>query len=133
MAFFSIVLSGDIMNLVWKETLYSIILIFLIIIISSFFINILSYFDIISLNVIKYLKILFLILSFFLGGIYMGKNSPNKGYMYGLRLSLLVIIIFLFLGIIFNNLSFTRIIYYLIATFCITFGSMIGINKKTDK
>ena len=62
----------------------------------------------------------------------MGKNSPNKGYLYGLRLSLIIIILLLILGIIFNNLNLSRIIYYLIITFTITFGAMLGINKKTN-
>ncbi len=60
----------------------------------------------------------------------MGRNSPNKGYFYGIRLSLITVIILIIFGIIFNNIKISRIIYYLIVTFCITFGSIIGINKK---
>lgn len=120
------------MMLIWKKTLNAVIIIFILLFIATLLINILYYFDIISSNVVKYLKMLSIILSFLFGGIYMGKNSPNKGYIYGLRLSLIVIFTFLISGIIFNNLCFSRIIYYLITTFCITFGSMIGINKKTN-
>lgn len=118
------------MKLSWNKTLKSLIIIFSIIIISSLIINIFYYFDILNGKVIKYFKIIFLIISFLTGGIYMGKNSPNKGYLYGLRLSFITIIIFIILGIIFNNINFSRIIYYLITVICITFGSMIGINQK---
>lgn len=120
------------MKLVWKETLKALILIFSLLLLSSLLINILYYFDIIGNNLIKYFKMLFIVTVFLIGGIYMGRNSPNKGYIYGFRLSMLVIFIFLIFGIIFNNLSFKQLIYYLITTFCITFGSMIGINKKSN-
>ena len=120
------------MKLMYKETLKSLTIILGIIIFSTLLINLLYYFDIIGNNLVKYFKMIFLVMAFLLGGVYMGKNSPNKGYLYGLRLSLLVIIIFIIFGIIFNNLNFRRIIYYLITAVCITFGSMIGINKKTN-
>ena len=60
----------------------------------------------------------------------MGKHSPNKGYIYGLRLSLLTIILLVTAGFVLNKINLSTIIYYIIVTFCITFGSMIGINKK---
>ena len=120
------------MKLVWHETIKSLIIILCLIIISTLIINSLYYFDIINNNVTKYLKMILLIISFLIGGLYMGKHSPNKGYFYGLRLSFIVIITFITCGIIFNNLSITRIIYYLITTFGITFGAMIGINKKNN-
>jgi len=120
------------MKLVWHETIKAMVIILSLIIISTLIINLLYYFDIINNNVTKYLKMFFLVISFLIGGIYMGKHSPNKGYFYGLRLSFITIIIFVIFGIIFNNLSITRIIYYLITTFCITFGAMIGINKKNN-
>ena len=72
------------------------------------------------------------ILSFFIGGIYIGKKTNNKGYIAGLKLSLIMIILFLILSLIFNNLKVTRIIYFIITTICITFGSMIGINKTKN-
>lgn len=118
------------MNITWKKTGIALLIIFLLIIIFSFFINTLYYFDILSNNIVRYLKMIYLISSFFIGGIYMGLNSPNKGYLYGLRLSLIYIIISIILSIIFNKITLSKIIYYIILTSCITFGSMIGINKK---
>ena len=60
----------------------------------------------------------------------MGKHSPNKGYIYGLRLSIIMVIFFIIFGIIFNNFQLTRLIYYFIITISITFGAMLGIQKK---
>jgi len=120
------------MNIILKKTIKAVSIIFILLISFSLIINILYYFDIINNNIIRYFKLILSLLSFFIGGYYMGINSPNKGYLYGLRLSLLVITILLTLGIIFNNLKVSRIIYYLIVTFTITFASMIGINKKRN-
>ena len=111
-------------------TLRALLLIFISLVLGTLLLNTLYYFDILSNNMIKYGKILISILSFFLGGIYLGRNSPNKGYLYGIRLSIIVIIIYIVFGIIFNNITLSRIIFYLIVSFCITFGAMIGINKK---
>ena len=105
---------------------------FLLLFTFSMIINFLYYFDIINNNTIKYLKMFLAILSFFISGIYIGKNSVNKGYLNGLKLSIITVLIMIILAIIFNNLNITLIIYYLIITICITFGSMIGINKKNN-
>lgn len=110
--------------------LKSILLILGLLLISSIIINILYYFDIINNNFIKYLKMILSIISFFIGGIYIGRKSISKGYINGLKLSLIIVIISLILGVIFNNLKLSRIIYYILTTISITFGSMIGINKK---
>ncbi len=110
--------------------LKSVLLILGLLLISSLIINILYYFDVINNNFIKYLKMILSIISFFIGGIYIGKKSLSKGYINGLKLSLIIVIISLLFSIIFNNLKVSRIIYYILTTISITFGSMIGINKK---
>lgn len=105
-------------------------LLFGLLLLSSLIINLLYYFDIISNNTVKYIKMILSVISFFIGGIYLGKKSTNKGYINGLKLSGITITIFLILSIIFNNLTLSRILFYLITIISITFGSMIGINKK---
>lgn len=110
--------------------LKSLLLILGLLLISSLMINILYYFDLINNNTIKYIKMILSVISFFIGGIYIGKKSLSKGYINGLKLSLITIIILLLLSILFNNINVSRIIYYILTTISITFGSMIGINKK---
>ena len=105
-------------------------LIIILLLISSIIINTLYYYDIISNNLVNYIKMFFSITIYFIGGLYIGKKSNNKGYINGLKLSLIIVIISLLLSIIFNNIKVTMIIYYILTTICITFGSMIGINKK---
>ena len=116
----------------YKKYLKALLLIFIMIIIGTLLINTLYYFDIINNNLVKYFKMIISISSFFVGGMYLGLNSPNKGYLYGLKLSLFMIIILILFGVIFNELKFNKIIYYLITLICITFGAMIGINKKKN-
>ena len=120
------------MNIIWKKTFKALLIILILLLISISLINILYYFDVIDNNIIRYFKMLLSIITFFIGGLYMGKNSPSKGYINGLRLSVIIILIMLVMGIIFKNIDIPRIIYYLIIIFCITFGSMLGINKKTN-
>ena len=66
--------------------LKSTMLVLLLLFISSIIINIFYYYDIIGNNIIKYLKMFLSITSFFIGGLYIGKNSDNKGYINGLKL-----------------------------------------------
>lgn len=108
----------------------SILIIIFGLFISSIIINTFYYFDIVSNNTVKFMKMFLSIITFFISGLYIGKKSISKGYINGLKLSLIMVFIFLILGLIFNNLKIVIIVYYLIMTTCITFGSMIGISKK---
>ena len=67
-----------------KNIIISVLIVLSLILISSFFINILSYFDILSKNVYKGLIIFFSILSTFIGGFILGSKSIEKGYIKGL-------------------------------------------------
>ena len=118
-------MNKNIINLI-KSTIIIISILF----ISSIIINVIYYYDIINNNLIKYLKMFLSITSFFIGGVYIGRKSINKGYINGLKLSLIIIVISLLLSLILNNIKVSMIIYYFITSICITFGSMIGINKK---
>lgn len=94
--------------------------------------NTLYYFDIINNNLIKYLKIIIILISSFLGGFVRGYNSINKGYINGIKLSLVITLIFLIISLITKSFNLSDIIYYIIIILTVTFGSMIGINRKTN-
>lgn len=113
-----------------KIYLKSLLAFFIPLIIMLLLVNLFYYYDIISNNLIKYLKIIIILISSFIAGYIRGYNSQNKGYINGLKLSLLVIILFFIMSIIFKSVNFTNIIYYLIISLTITFGSMVGINYK---
>jgi len=108
--------------------LFFIIILFLNIIISFFI-----YFEIINLNLTKIMMIISLIISGLISGIYLGLNSNCKGYLEGIKLSLIILIIFTFFNLILRNFNCLTILYYLIIILIISIGSMIGINKKKSK
>ena len=110
-----------------KKLAYSFLYIILSLLIITFIISTLNYFNIISL-----FKIFIPIISLFIGGYFIGSKSTNKGYLEGLKLGL----IFSILLIIFNYLAFDNsfklkyILFYIILITSSIFGSMIGINKN---
>ena len=79
----------------------------------------------------KYLKILIILLSSFFSGFYIGFKSNNKGYINGVKFSLIIISIFLLSSLSVKGFKFISIIYYLIIIIVITLGSMLGINRKS--
>lgn len=119
------------MNIVLRKISKSLIVILCLIFIFSLIGNIFYYFDIFSNTTMKYFEMTMVMLSSFIGGFILGRNVPNKGYLYGIKLSLIVITIFIIFEIIFQNIKLSNIIYYLIITICITFGSMLGIMRNT--
>lgn len=121
---------GDILIYI-KNLGISIIKAIISIISFTFFITLLSYFNIINDKICSIFKILIPVISLFIGGFYMGKKSRNKGYLEGLKFGL----IFCLLLIIFNLIVFgftfeiKYILFYIIIIISSTLGSMIGINK----
>ncbi len=117
-----------------KKSLKSLLYIFSIIIVSTFLVTTLNYFNIIGPKLLTIFKILIILSSMFTGGIIIGKNSKQKGWLEGIKLGLIVtviLVLFKYLGL---NQKFliTNIIYYIILIISCTLGSMIGINKKKN-
>ena len=106
----------------------------LIILISTFVIAFFSYFNIIGGTFLKILKIMVPIISLFVSGILLGKVSDKKGWLEGLKFSLVyVLLIFLFnyLGLD-NKLEARDFIFYATLIAITIFGSALGINRKRD-
>ena len=99
-------------------------------IILLFITTLLYYFNLINNNVIKYLKIITLILSTFIGGFNIGKLSNSKGYIKGIILGLIIVFIFFIVSLFTKSFKVTLIIYYLIIIITTALGSIIGINKN---
>lgn len=102
------------------------------IIISLFILTILYYFNIISSNTNKILKIIIILSNIFISSFILGKNTPSKGYLEGIKLSFLILPIFIIFSLITSTLKFKVIIYYLIISITSILGSMIGINRKKE-
>ena len=77
-----------------------------------------------------YIKFIIGIISFIIGGYFIGNKSTKKGYIKGIKFSLILIIFMIIISIIFNTFKYKSIIYYLVLIISSTIGSMIGINKK---
>lgn len=90
--------------------------------------------NLVGLNykVTSVLNIIMMVMLFLIFGIIEGINTSKKGYISGLKIG----IIFLIIMIIFNlivfgsSFSISRIVYYIILLFSSVFGAMIGINRK---
>ena len=93
-------------------------------------VSIFNYFNIISGSVLSVSKILICIISLFVGGFIIGKKSNKKGWLEGLKLSFIfLIILMIFNYLAFDNIpNFKNLIYYVIIITSCVFGSIVGIN-----
>lgn len=105
---------------------------FIIIIISLSITTALYYFNIINNGTYKILKITLVLLSIFINALILGKNAQQKGYLEGLKLSLIIPLFFVLTLITKQPLKLRLLLYYLIILITSIFGSMIGISKKKD-
>lgn len=103
-------------------------------IISILIISTLYYFNLISSNTFKILEIIILLLNIFISTYILGKKTSKRGYLEGIKFSLIIIILFLLLTLLSSEpLKLKSIIYYLIIMITSVFGSMFGINRRNEK
>ena len=81
------------------------------------------------------LKIIIPILSLFIGGFLMGKQSNQKGWLEGLKMGLVFLVILLLFNLLGLHMKWEwkQLIYYGILLISSVFGSMIGINFKKEQ
>lgn len=94
-----------------------------------------NYFNLFSNGLVSTFKIIIPIISLFAGGFFIGKKSSKKGWLEGLKLSLIftiILILFNLLGLG-NKLDLKNILYYLIIIISCMFGGMLGINKNNSE
>lgn len=94
-----------------------------------------NYFNLFSNGLVSTFKIIIPIISLFAGGFFIGKKSSKKGWLEGLKLSLIftiILILFNLLGLE-NKLDLKNILYYLIIIISCMFGGMLGINKNNSE
>ncbi len=103
------------------------------ILVSILIITTLYYFNIISSATYNILKIVVLLINIFISSFILGKKANNRGYLEGIKLSIMIISILIILSLILNlSLKPRVIIYYLIITSTSIFGSMVGISRKRE-
>lgn len=106
-----------------KSTLYFIG----IIIISTIFITIIDYFSLFNTSIIK---LIVPILSIFISSYILGIKTIKLGYLSGIKLSSIIIILFLSLILILDKFNIKTLLYYLILILTSILGSMIGKLKN---
>lgn len=115
-----------------KKVSVSILYIVVSLLVLTFLLTLFSYFNIINDKIVSIFKIIIPVISLFIGGFFIGKKTLKKGWLEGLKLSLIFLIILIIFEYLALNQSFDikNILYYLILSISSIFGSMIGISKK---
>lgn len=93
--------------------------------------TLLNYIGLFNNTVIKIVKVIIPVLSMFVGGFIIGKKQGKKGWLEGLKLSLIFLVIltlFNYLGLN-SKFSLKSVIYYIILIISTIFGSIIGVNR----
>jgi len=102
-----------------------------ILFISTFIITLLNYIGIISGMILKIIKVIIPIISYFIPGFMIGKNSDKKGWLSGIEIGLMITTLLLILNVLFKTeTSIYLILFYIGLTVISVLGSMLGINKK---
>ena len=97
----------------------------------TFISTLFNYIGLLNNTAVNIMKIIIPVLSMFIGGFIIGKKTGKKGWLEGLKLSLIFLVIltlFNYLGLK-SNISLKVGIYYLILIISTMFGSIIGVNK----
>ena len=109
-----------------KSLLYIIIPILIV----MFILTILNYFNIINYNILNIMKYITIIVFLLFSSYKLGNNSTDKGYISGIKLGLIIIIILLLSNyFIFKSFSIKTLIYYGIILATSIVGSIIGKNR----
>jgi len=91
----------------------------------------LTIFNLFKIETNKIIVIIIGAILMFIIGLLMGKKSESRGYLNGLLLSVISILILVLLSLIFRfSLNINSLIYYVILILSTVIGSVLGINKK---
>lgn len=83
-------------------------------------------------SITNLLIFIFNISLFFIFGIKSGKRANNKGYLAGLKIGGLFLLLLIIINLFTNRVIFSisTLIYYIILILASVLGGMLGINKK---
>lgn len=113
-----------------KKIIKPILFTLIFVLVSIFIITLLNYFNILSYKITIYLKFILSIIAFLIGGFLIGIKSLKKGWLEGLKYSLIIIIPIIIFNLLYNSFEYKTIILYFIFIFSSVIGSMFGITKK---
>ena len=102
------------MNL--KNLFISVVYTFIFVLGLSLIFSTLNYFNIIKDNLFNVIKILIPVISIFIGAFRLGKKAEKKGWLEGIKLGSIVILLMFIFSLIFfrNSITLKTILYYLL-------------------
>ena len=96
----------------------------------TFLFTLLNYFGLIGSSVMTVIKIIIPLFSIALGGFILGKGALKNGWMEGLKIGLIIILLILIFNLIFLGVDVKDFIFYAALLISSMFGSMLGINTN---
>ena len=115
----------------FKSLLKMLLINFLVIILGATVITLIYYLNFIPNSIYNTFKLIISILSLFFTTIAFSKKAINKGYLEGLKIGCLNIIIFIIItSLTKQGFSLRMTIYFIILLITSALGGMIGINQK---
>jgi len=96
----------------------------------TFIFTTLNYFNIINIKVMEICKIIIPLFSLALSGYIMGKGSEKNGWLEGLKIGLIIVLIIVIGNLIFSKLILKDFIFYILLLMGSMLGGMFGINRK---
>lgn len=100
------------------------------VILATLILTILNYFNILGSGIISILKFLIPEVSICIISYLLGKKAVKRGYLEGLKIGGIIVLIFLIISFITKTFNMRSLIYYLILILSASLCSMIGINRK---
>lgn len=94
----------------------------------------LLYYLLFSTKVVNVLTFLYMVALFFLFGFKTGKRTENRGFLAGLKIGFLLLLVLLLFNLVFYQTGFKliRVIYYMVLLFASVIGATLGINRKKE-
>lgn len=107
---------------------------FISILLLTLIFSIFNYFNVISNTSFTIIKLFIPIISILIGGILVGKNTLQKGYINGIKFGAIIIVLLFLIALLgFKYFKWGMLIYYFILVLTSMLGSMIGINFNKNK
>ena len=116
----------------FKNLFFSFVYFISIFLVSTFIFTIFYYFNLVSDSINSIIKFIIPIISISVSSFILGMKSVKKGYVEGIKLSIIVILFFSVIGMLFGSFNFNTVIYYLILVLSSSLSGMLGINRKKD-
>lgn len=103
---------------------------FILLLVSTLLLTIIDYFSLFNIKIIRGIKLLIPILSLAIISYILGKSALKKGYIEGIKLGSIVILIFTIFILLFDQYQVKTLLFDFILLLTSMLSSMIGINQR---